>query len=117
MDVPKARRELSDGLLNVLVGGRWREQWPFAILAPEQLIVTAGYGPKEAYALMASGTCGKVAICFDEELISADYMPKLACPIQSSAKNGLESLLIASNPTNQTGVYLLKSQFRDPGSC
>ena len=53
--------------------------------------MTAGYGPKEAYALMASGNCGIVTICFDEELISADYMPKLECPIQRSAKKCLET--------------------------
>ena len=28
----------------------------------------AGAGAGEAYALMASGKCGKVAVCFDEEL-------------------------------------------------
>jgi threonine dehydrogenase-like Zn-dependent dehydrogenase len=27
----------------------------------------------EAYSLMASGKCGKVAVCFDEELTSADH--------------------------------------------
>merc|ERR1712048_1307891 len=46
----------------------------------------------DAYRLMASGNCGKVAICFDEELVGADYTPQLECPIQSEAKDGLEMI-------------------------
>ena len=36
-------------------------------------LITHRFGLEEAadaYALMASGKCGKVAVCFDEELIS-----------------------------------------------
>jgi len=46
----------------------------------------------EAYSLMASGNCGKVAVCFDEELIGADFTPTVECTIQSTPKNGLEKI-------------------------
>jgi len=45
----------------------------------------------DAYSLMASGNCGKVAVCFDEELIGQEFTPQVKIPIQSKAQNGLES--------------------------
>ena len=41
---------------------------------------------------MASGNCGKLAACFDEEFVNADYTPQLECPPPSKPITGLEKL-------------------------
>jgi len=46
----------------------------------------------EAYALMASGNCGKVAVCFDEELIGSEHTPQVHVQFQSTQKQGLSSI-------------------------
>merc|ERR1712232_1207977 len=46
----------------------------------------------EAYTLMASGNCGKVAVCFDEELIGQEFTPQKDIAIQSEEKKGLAKM-------------------------
>ena len=41
---------------------------------------------------MASGDCGKLAACFDEEFVNADYTPQLECSPPSKPITGLEKL-------------------------
>ena len=55
----------------------------------------------DAYALMASGNCGKVAVCFDEELLSAGQLSRL-----------LESLprLLLFAPCQRRGARQLQKQ-------